>query len=356
MTGQVQYTASVSYTGPDSFTFKANDGALDSNLGTVHVTVTDNAPIAVNDSAVTVPGKPVFIPVLNNDSDPDNDPLQLVSVTQPANGVAWITSGNLVVYQANAGFYGIDSFGYVISDGALTATATVYVTVGQPQLAAAAAPLDNPVALLTGGELQPVFTRARQDVALALGVSSASPLFGPINVQITSLQSGILGVTYGNTIWIDAAAAGYGWYTDTGSAFAASGKMDLLTVLGHELGHVVGLASIDPSLRPHDLMTTTLEPGVRRLQEPAFGQSPLPLDLGSLFRPDSPLAGRTGNPSHAQEGGILSRHETIDLTFSALPMSGSRPHVSDDWLSEWFLPNPSPAATRDEVWAEDGEL
>ena len=40
--------------------------------------------------------------------------------------------------------------------------------------------------------------------------------------------------------------------------------MDLLTVVEHELGHVLGLSDIDPSSQPNDLMATTLPPGVRR--------------------------------------------------------------------------------------------
>src|SRR5207237_10369568 len=34
------YTPAAGYSGPDSFTFKANDGSLDSNSATVSITVT----------------------------------------------------------------------------------------------------------------------------------------------------------------------------------------------------------------------------------------------------------------------------------------------------------------------------
>ena len=48
----VTYTPAANYNGPDSFTFKANDGALDSNVATVTITVTsvNDAPVAVNES------------------------------------------------------------------------------------------------------------------------------------------------------------------------------------------------------------------------------------------------------------------------------------------------------------------
>jgi hypothetical protein len=55
--------------------------------------------------------------------------------------------------------------------------------------------------------------------------------------------------------------------------------MDLLTVVSHELAHVLGFASVDPALLPHDLMTATLAPGVRRtapetLPSPSFAVTP----------------------------------------------------------------------------------
>jgi hypothetical protein len=44
----------------------------------------------------------------------------------------------------------------------------------------------------------------------------------------------------------------------------AAGKMDLLTVLEHELGHELGLPDLDPAAHPADLMAATLATGARR--------------------------------------------------------------------------------------------
>jgi outer membrane protein OmpA-like peptidoglycan-associated protein len=54
--------------------------------------------------------------VLANDSDPDGDPLSIISVTQPANGEVSI-SGQVLLYTPAPGFVGSDSFSYTIEDG-----------------------------------------------------------------------------------------------------------------------------------------------------------------------------------------------------------------------------------------------
>jgi hypothetical protein len=101
-------------------------------------------------------------------------------------------------------------------------------------------------------------------------------------VEVTDLPDGYLGAAplYGTVISLDADATGYGWFVDPTPAddaeFAvptagrgadptspATGRMDLLTVVMHELGHVLGLDSRfggDSS----DLMTAELWTGARR--------------------------------------------------------------------------------------------
>jgi len=54
--------------------------------------------------------------VLANDSDADGDALEIVSVTQPANGQAAV-SGDQIVYTSEVGYTGTDSFSYTIDDG-----------------------------------------------------------------------------------------------------------------------------------------------------------------------------------------------------------------------------------------------
>src|SRR5438445_28788 len=127
-----------------------------------------------------------------------------------------------------------------------------------------------------------LIAEAIREVTHEFNVKQPDQFFGQLDIRlIDHLQSGILGITYGHTIWIDRSAAGHGWYVGLddgafgaavvgGDRFAQPGsaafsQFDLLTVITHELAHVVGYASVDASVLPHDLMTKTIAPGVRRI-------------------------------------------------------------------------------------------
>ena len=138
----VTYTPDPGFSGADSFTYTASDGRGGQGTATVRVTVdlaANAAPIANNDSATTS-GLPIAIYVLANDSDPDGDPLTIISVTTPINGGLAVISGNAVTYTPPTAFVGSDRFAYTISDGnggSATAMVTINVaaTINQPPVA-----------------------------------------------------------------------------------------------------------------------------------------------------------------------------------------------------------------------------
>ena len=53
--GAFTYTPAANFNGADTFTYRANDGALNSNIATVALTITpvNDAPVAVNDAYTT---------------------------------------------------------------------------------------------------------------------------------------------------------------------------------------------------------------------------------------------------------------------------------------------------------------
>jgi VCBS repeat-containing protein len=132
--GSFAYTPAANFNGEDSFTYKASDGTLTSNLATVTITVAavPDAPIAHNDSYSTDENTPLTVPapgVLANDSDADGDLLTASLVAGPGHGTLNLSSNGSFNYTPVAGFYGTDSFGYVARDRRDYDEATVTITV-----------------------------------------------------------------------------------------------------------------------------------------------------------------------------------------------------------------------------------
>ena len=123
------YTPAANYKGADSFTFKANDGKLDSATATVTITVTAvNRPPVANAQSVTT-AEDTAIAITLTASDPDGDTLTYSVVTGPAHGALTGTAPNLT-YTPVANYNSSDSFTFKANDGKLdSATATVSITV-----------------------------------------------------------------------------------------------------------------------------------------------------------------------------------------------------------------------------------
>jgi len=133
--GSFTYTPNTDYNGPDSFTYHANDGASDSNVATVTITVNpvNDAPVAVDDTYTTTEDAVLVVAatgVLGNDTDVEGDSLMAVLDTGPANGSLTLNADGSFTYTPNADFYGQDSFTYYANDDSLDSNiVTVTITV-----------------------------------------------------------------------------------------------------------------------------------------------------------------------------------------------------------------------------------
>ena len=138
-TGDFTFIPTADFTGAQTFTYTIADpaGGADTATATITVNAVNAVPTAVDDGTVTVvPGTPVNIDILGNDSDADGDTLTITHIidpTAPGTTIALtvgspvtLASGTTVELKPDgtldvaqpAGADGAETFDYVISDGA----------------------------------------------------------------------------------------------------------------------------------------------------------------------------------------------------------------------------------------------
>ena len=132
--GVITFTPSDTFVGTmeAAYTIADRDGLTSTGRITVEVLQPKNrAPVAANDSLSVVSGGSGSVNVLANDSDLDNDPISIVSIgsVDPSKGSLSFSGGTLTFTASPS----VDGFTvivpYTITDGALTASSSVSITV-----------------------------------------------------------------------------------------------------------------------------------------------------------------------------------------------------------------------------------
>jgi hypothetical protein len=143
--GTVTYTPAEGYSGRFSAAYTVTDAEGLTATATVEITVD---PVAIRDEVDAVSGFDRVVTPLVNDR---GTALRVTATEAPAHGTITLNADGTIGYRSAAGFVGVDSFGYTVTDAdGLSARATVSVTVS----AAASAPSAPAAGRLafTGGE------------------------------------------------------------------------------------------------------------------------------------------------------------------------------------------------------------
>jgi VCBS repeat-containing protein/predicted outer membrane repeat protein len=183
--GSFTYTPDNNYCGTDSFTYHANDGAVNSNLATVSLTIpcVNDQPVAVSDAYTTLEDTALDVPVpgiLVNDWDVESTSLTAILNLSTTNGTLTLNEDGSFSYTPAENFCGTDSFTYTASDG-LTASniATVEITItcinDIPEVDAGNNQIVNEGAILTfSGEFFDPETNSNLQIAWDFGDGSGA--------------------------------------------------------------------------------------------------------------------------------------------------------------------------------------
>ncbi len=183
----LSYMPAADYVGPDSFTYQAGDGYVNSAPGTFTITVqaVNDAPVAQPQSVTTDEDTATAITLAG--SDAESSPLTYALTAGPAHGSLSGTAPNLV-YTPAGNYNGPDEFSFTVSDGLLTSSAaTVLVTVGAVN--------DAPVA-------QPQSVTTDEDTAVSVNLAGSDVESSPLTFAIAAAPAhGSLSGTAPNLVY-----------------------------------------------------------------------------------------------------------------------------------------------------------
>ncbi len=270
LNGNVHYHAAANFgTTAASWTFEG----LSSGTYQVAVTWTAHANRAY-DVKYQIPGTQTLV-VIDQRKEPST-----VAGAFESDGVFWVP----LDFQGNGGNYGVtestlqvtmgtSNKGYVIADA-------VRIEKLQPLMAA-----DEQVLGEQWSAVSDTRSGARSDSTLDAATltgavnaavvqwsavdTTATARLANVRVDVANLPVNVLGLASEGQqrIWIDSNAAGHGWALNRKSQIENQKSIDLLTVVRHELGHVLGLPDLRSADHPRDVMADRLDAGLRRLPD-----------------------------------------------------------------------------------------
>lgn len=279
----VTWTPAAGFGGDESFQYTVTDADGDSSTATVSIFF-DATPVAVDDNLATPLETAINADLLGNDLGLGNGPISVELTGETQGGTATL-DGSVLTYTPDAGFAGVENFGYQITDAdGDTAEASIMITV------------DNRPILIDQDLVSPVNTPITVDVlAGAAGLSDV-----PLTIEIIDAP------TNGEATLVDSLLT-YAPATDFGST-------DTITVRVTDSDGDAGTASISifmndtPVAADDDGLTTPID-------TPLNGINVLANDQGLL---NEPLMLEV--PADAIEGGTVNVNADFSVDFT--PDSG----------------------------------
>ncbi|MES2599154.1 MAG: cadherin-like domain-containing protein [Verrucomicrobiota bacterium] len=274
----------------------------------MNFTTLDRKPAGLPDTALAVPGSPVTIHVLANDTDPDGDALTVKSFTSPPavqGKVAKSPSGTAIIFTPAATFTGQASpsgatFTYIAQDAFGGVSDPVTVTVDKDTIGIT--PTTSPAGLLAAGLTYPV-TVDTGGPGTPWSVVESSPF-----VSVSGLQGGGDGP-------VNLTVAANTTKTARTATVTIGGVVHTITQSGVVAPVLVSSPPV-PLAIVGGTFNMTVPTSTPALPAPAYTAAPLPAGLKLVVDPATGVARITGVPT---KGGSTS--VTVKATNAAGPSS-----------------------------------
>ncbi|KAB2968256.1 retention module-containing protein, partial [Zoogloea sp.] len=366
--GTLSYVPKADFNGVDTVTYTISDGKGGTANATVTIQVTpvNDAPIANPDAGTTPEDTPITIPVLNNDSDIEGDPLTVISATvDPGKGSVSINPDGTLTYTPAPNYNGPTEITYTVSDGhggTTTTTVSVEVTpvndapVANPDNATT--PEDTPITVaVLGNDVDPdgdPLTVTGATVDPRLGTVTVNPdgsltfiptpnYNGPVTIVYTVTDGH--GETASSTLTINVTPVNDPPVANPDATSTQQGTPVSIAVLPND-------SDVDG-----DPLTVI----AASVNNPSNGAVSINPDGSLTFTPAPSFSGQaqvtyTISDGH---GGTASTTVTIDVSPTTLPPGGHAPVANDDVVtvahdqpkSGSVAGNDTPSADGGNVWA-----
>ena len=298
--------------GTDSFTYKANDGELDSALATVSITIAavNDAPV-VNALAVEAIEDTTKLITLAG-TDVEGSGLSYTVVTGPINGTLTGTSPNLV-YSPKPNVFGLDSFTYKANDGeADSAIVTVSITIAAVNDAPIAGRLTTVVAEDTAKAITLVGTDVEGSVL------SYTVVTGPTNGTLSGTSPNLVYLPNPNVSGADS----FTYKVNDGSVDSAlaTSSITIAAVNDSPVAQALTVEAIEDTTQVVTLSGTDVEGSVLTytvVTGPTKGTlSGTPPNL--VYLPNPNVSGADSFTYKANDGSADSAPATVSITIAAV--------------------------------------